>query len=35
MNTTSRVMIEKKVPEDFLQTSYGLPADFPDFTSFA
>jgi hypothetical protein len=34
-NTMSRVTIEKKVPADFLQTSYGLPVDFPDFTSFA
>jgi hypothetical protein len=33
--TTSRVTAEKKVPADFLQTSCGLPADFPDFTSFA
>jgi hypothetical protein len=32
---TSWVKIEKKVPADFLQTFYGLPADFPDFTSFA
>jgi hypothetical protein len=30
-NTTSRVQLRKK----FLLTSCGLPADFPDFTSFA
>ncbi len=24
---------KKKFPANFLQTSYGLPADFPDFTT--
>jgi hypothetical protein len=30
--TTSPVTIEKKVPKDFLRTSYRLPTNFTDFT---
>ncbi len=33
LDTTSQVTTEKKVAADFLWTSYGLPVDFPDFTT--